>query len=223
VSIKIGILGPGEMASALAGHWVRSGHELLIAGRTPHRAEALASSLGKSARTAGFTEAVTTSDVVLIGVRSEGVCWTLDQAGRDSFAGKVVIDMSGPVHRPHYVGETPSLAEELQAEIPDARVVKAFNLNRACTWAMEPILFDGYPLIVPMAGDDPVAKSVVSELVKGIGCNPIDAGELVRARNLEAFAAFLVRLLLEGHDQFTVFNLLVRVPNWEGGAPPQVG
>ena len=221
--MKVGILGPGLMASALAGHWSRSGHELLIAGRTPHKANELAASLGQPARSTGFTEAVTAADAVLIGARGEGVAWTLDQAGRDSFAGKVVIDMAGPVSRPHYTGEVPSLAEELQAEIPDARVVKDFNLNRACTWAMEPILFDGYPLTVPMAGDDPAAKALVAELVKGIGCNPLDFGALVRARNLEAFAALLVRLLLEGHDQFTAFNLLVRVPDWEGEAPPRVG
>ena len=221
--MKVGILGPGHMASALAGHWSRSGHELLIAGRTSHKAQELAAALGPCARAAGFAEAVRAADAVLMGARGEGVPWTLDQAGRDSFAGKVVVDMGGPVSRPHYSGDVPSLAEELQAEIPDARVVKAFNLNRACTWAMDPILFDGYPLTVPMAGDDPAAKAVVSELVEGIGCNPLDVGALVRARNLEAFAAFLVRLLLEGHDQFTVFNLLVRVPGWEGEAPPRVG
>lgn len=221
--MKVGILGPGHMASALAGHWSRSGHELLIAGRTTQKARDLAAGLGPCARVADFAEAVTAADAVLMGARGEGVSWTLDRAGRDSFAGKVVIDMGGPVSRPHYSGDVLSLAEELQAEIPDARVVKAFNLNRACTWAMDPILFDGYPLTVPMAGDDPAAKAVVSELVKGIGCNPLDVGALVRARNLEAFAAFLVRLLLEGHDQFTVFNLLVRVPGWEGEAPPRAG
>ena len=220
--MKVGILGPGRMASALAGHWSRNGHELLIAARSPEKATELAASLGQSARPASFAEAVTAADAVLIGARSEGVAWTLDQAGRENLVGKVVIDMSGPVDRPHYTGEVPSLAEELQAQLPDSQVIKAFNLNRACTWAMDRIIFDGYPLTVPIAGDDPTAKAVVSELVKGIGCNALDAGPLVRARNLEAFAAFLVRLLLEGHDQFTAFNLLVRVPDWEGEAPPPI-
>ncbi|WP_345567188.1 hypothetical protein [Streptomyces plumbiresistens] len=70
------------------------------------------------------------------------------------------------------------MAEELQAEIPDGRVVKAFNLNRACTWGTEKIVFDGYPLSIPIAGDDRAAKTVVAELVTGIGCTPIDFGGL---------------------------------------------
>ncbi|MEU6729383.1 NAD(P)-binding domain-containing protein [Nonomuraea wenchangensis] len=221
--MKIAILGPGRMSRALAGHWVKAGHEILIAGRTPDRAEALASELGPSAQVAGFPEATAEGDAVLMGARGEGVEWTLDQAGRRTFDGKVVIDMGGPMARPHYLGDVPSMAEDLQALIPGGRVVKAFNLNRACTWAMEKIVFDGYPLSIPMAGDDPAAKEVVAELITSIGCTPIDFGGLERSRNLEAFAAVLVRLLLEGHDQFEVFNLLIRVPDWEGEPHPRIG
>lgn len=39
----------------------------------------------------------------------------------------------------------------------------------------------------------------------------------------QAYAAFLVRMLLDGHDQFTVFNLLARVPGWERGGSEKGG
>jgi hypothetical protein len=217
--MKIGILGPGKMSEALSRHWADAGHELLIAGRTRQKAESLAGTLGPSAQVTTFSEATAQADAVLMGARGEGVSWTIDQAGREQFDGKVVIDMGGPMRRPHYLGDVPSMAEELQAELPGARVVKAFNLNRACVWGMEKIVFDGYPLSVPIAGDDVAAKDVVAGLVRAIGCTPVNFGGLDRSRNLEAFAAVLVRLLLEGHDQFEVFNLLIRVPNWEGTPP----
>lgn len=214
--MKVGILGPGAMSSALAGHWVNAGHELLIAGRNQQKAESLAASLGHLAQVTTFAEATAHADAVLMGVRSEAAAWTIEQAGPEHFDGKVVIDIGGPVARRHYLGDAPSIAEELQAQIPTAHVVKAFNLNRACTWAMDKIIFDGHPLSVPMAGDDAVAKDVVAELIRSMGCTPIDFGGLDRSRNLEAFAAVLIRLLLEGHDQFEVFNLLIRVPEWGG-------
>lgn len=153
----------------------------------------------------------------------QGVSWTVDQNGAERFGGEVVIDIGGAIPRPHYLGDVPSLAEELQQLIPGARVVKGFALNRACTWGMDSVSFDGYPLSVPVAGDDPEAKAIVSQLATDLGCTPIDFGGLVRSRNLEAFAAVLVRLLLEGHDQYEVFNLLVRVPDWENEPPAKVG
>ncbi len=219
--MKVAILGPGRMSSAMAGHWARSGHEVLIAGRTPDKVAALVDRLGPPARSVDFGEAVAEADVVLIGARGEGVAWTIEQAGAESFDRKVVIDISGPISRPHYVGDGPSLAEDLQRLIPGAHVVKGFALNRACTWDMEKISFDGHPLSIPLAGDDEGAKTAVSELVRSMGCTPIDFGGLERSRNLEAFAAVLVRLLLEGHDQYEVFNLLVRVPHWEDAGAAQ--
>ena len=143
-------------------------------------------------------------DAVLMEVRSDGAARTIAQAG------------AGPVARQHYLGNQPSIAEELQARIPTAHVVKAFNLNRACAWAMDELAFDGHPLSIPMAGDDAAAKEVVAELIRSIGCTPIDFGGLEHSRDLEPFAAVLIRLLLERHDQFEVFNLLIRVPEWGG-------
>ncbi|MGP3948918.1 NAD(P)-binding domain-containing protein [Streptomyces sp. 7N604] len=44
--MRIGILGTGDMADALGTQWARAGYELLIGGRTPSRAAALAERIG---------------------------------------------------------------------------------------------------------------------------------------------------------------------------------
>jgi predicted dinucleotide-binding enzyme len=65
----------------------------------------------------------------------------------------------------------------------DAKVVKAFNTTFAGTLVEGQVA--GQPLDVFIAGDDESAKQTVADLARGAGLNPIDAGPLRRARELE--------------------------------------
>ena len=77
-----------------------------------------------------------------------------------------------------------SAAEELAAKLPSgAKVVKAFNTTFAGTLVAGEVA--GQPLDVFIAGDDDEAKETVAGLVRAGGLNPIDAGPLRRARELE--------------------------------------
>ena len=111
----------------------------------------------------------------------------LDDVG-PALAGKIVVDATNPL-KPDYSGlatEGTSGAEEIQARIPTARVVKAFNTAFAARQTDPRIAgmqVDGY-----VAADDEEAKAIVLELVKGMGFHPIDAGDLAMARALEALA-----------------------------------
>ncbi|MBZ4318097.1 NADPH-dependent F420 reductase [Streptomyces huiliensis] len=55
--MRIGVLGTGNMADALATHWVRAGHEVTIGGRDTRRAERLATRIGGGAKPAGLRAA----------------------------------------------------------------------------------------------------------------------------------------------------------------------
>src|SRR5450830_1551967 len=71
-------------------------------------------------------------------------------------------------------------------------VVKAFNTALAARQTNPKIggvHVDGY-----VASDDEEAKAIVIELVKGMGFHPIDAGELIMARALEALAFLNISL-----------------------------
>lgn len=115
----------------------------------------------------------------------------------------MLIDCVNPVG-PGFVLETAggrSAAERLAAAAPDAHVVKAFNLCHEDVWRMTPPVFDGRPLAVPLCGDDEDALDVVRRLVRDLGCEPLNAGELARAGLLEATAALLIGLWVgEGAD-----------------------
>jgi predicted dinucleotide-binding enzyme len=79
-----------------------------------------------------------------------------------------------------------SNAEEIARLFPAARVVKAFNTVFA-GHQIDPIA-EGVTLDAFVAGDDPVARATVMELAASIGLDPVDAGPLARARQLEGLA-----------------------------------
>ena len=115
--------------------------------------------------------------------------------------GKVVIDASnpvgwsgGPVHTPPE-GYT-SGAARLQALMPDARVVKAFN-----TFGAEHSVLTAdaeRPLDHLFAGDDADATAMVAELLKSLNMRPLDLGPLRNAATLEHLAVTWIHLAMPG-------------------------
>jgi len=112
-----------------------------------------------------------------------------------SLDGKVVVDVSNrPTPTPD--GAPTSIAEELQTQVPSARVVKAFNTafaSRQANPQVAGIAPDGY-----VAGDDAAAKQTVLDVVESIGFRPVDAGSLASARTLEGMAWLNIQRNLAG-------------------------
>ena len=81
------------------------------------------------------------------------------------------------------VGGRTSAAETIQRAVPDARVVKAFNtifsqiLGAPRNNRHRPQVF--------YAGDDRPAKEQVRQLIQQAGFEPVDSGDLAKARELE--------------------------------------
>ena len=207
--MRIGVLGAGRIVEALVPHWTRAGHDVMLSGRTPEKAAALAGRLG--VRVGTPREAARFGDVVLLAVLYQGIDATLEAAGAGDgvLAGKVLIDCNNPVEVEDFTlvdDFTPSLAEYLAATT-GARVVKALHQVHADVWEHS-VRFAGRALAVPMAGEAE-AKETVAELVRDAGAEPIDAGELAQARNLEAMTAVIIRLLWRGADPRSAFQLTV--------------
>ncbi|MER7761417.1 NAD(P)-binding domain-containing protein [Streptomyces sp. NPDC097619] len=200
--MRIGVLGTGGMAGALAGHWARAGHEVTVGGRDAGRAARLAGRLGAGARSAGLRDAAGSGDVVLAALPFGAGAEVVGEL-RSELAGRVLLDCSNPVG-PGFRLLTdggPSAAARLAAAAPGARVVKAFNLCHEDVWGMRPPVFDGRPLAVPVCGDDAEALERVRRLVRDAGCEPVAAGGLDRAGLLEATAALFIGLWVgEGAD-----------------------
>lgn len=190
--MDIAIIGAGNVGRALADSSVRAGHNVTVSSRSGETAELVAKETG--ARSVGSSrESATESDLVVLAVGYPSLDEVLGEVG-DALRGKVVIDVTNRVD-PGDPGATldgTSAAEQIQARLPDARVVKAFNYAFASRQA-DPVV-DGTQIDGFVAGDDEDAKAKVLQLVESVGFRPIDAGPLAMARALEAMAVLIITL-----------------------------
>ncbi|MGW7293288.1 NADPH-dependent F420 reductase [Streptomyces xiamenensis] len=203
--MRIGIFGTGNMADALGTQWVRAGHEVLVSGRGPAKARALAGRIGPGASAGSWAEAAAFGEAVLLAVRDHAVPEVLEAAGAGAGAlrGRTLIDCVNAVVPGRFTLATeggPGMAGRIADAAPGAHVVKAFNLCHVDIWRMRPPAFDGTPLGVPVCGDDPAALARVRSLIADIGCRPVDGGGLARAGLLEATAAFVIGAWAGGAD-----------------------
>jgi predicted dinucleotide-binding enzyme len=101
--------------------------------------------------------------------------------------GRVIVDITNPIDLATLepLELDGSAGEVIAAAAPEgAAVVKAFNTTFAGPLRAGQVA--GRPLDVLIAGDDGEAKDKVRRLVEDGGLRPVDAGELRRARELEA-------------------------------------
>ncbi|TDW22828.1 NADPH-dependent F420 reductase [Kribbella kalugense] len=185
--MRIGTLGNGLMAEALAGQWVKAGHEVMVGGRDRGRAEEVAKRVGGMA--GSLPEAASYGEVVLLAVPAEVAV----EVARVVPAGRTLIDCSNALDYRDFTLARPAVAEAVSQAVPGVQVVKAFNLAADAVWRNPPA-----GLGVPICGDD--GLEVVAELVRDLGCEPVMAGGLVRAKLLEATAALAIGIWVAGGD-----------------------
>jgi predicted dinucleotide-binding enzyme len=93
-----------------------------------------------------------------------------------------------------------SLAEKLASEVPNARVVKAFNTMAQEVFELAPSPLKDYQVSVFVCADDIEARKTVMQLANEIGFASVDCGELRRARLLEGLGD-LIRFMIIGQLQ----------------------
>ena len=191
--MDIAIIGAGNVGTALAGALARAGHRITISATHPEHAAQAAQETGTGSA-ATNQEAIAASEVVILAVPGTAFDAIVGEVGSE-LAGKVVVDVSNrPTPDPSGAGT--SAAEELQARIPNANVVKAFNTAFATRQAdpnVGGVAADGF-----VAGDDDDAKRTVLDLVESIGFRPVDAGSLAVARTLEGMAWLNISRNMQG-------------------------
>ena len=191
--MQIAIIGAGNVGRALATSLTRAGHDVTITAEHAANAVSAASQSGATAGTSN-TDAAQNAQVIVLAVPAQSIGQIATDMG-SSLDGKVVIDVSNRP-TPTADGAATSIAEELQGQVPDARVVKAFNTvfaSRQAAPTVAGISPDGF-----VAGDDAAAKQTVLDVVESIGFRPVDAGSLASARTLEGMAWLNIQRNLAG-------------------------
>jgi 8-hydroxy-5-deazaflavin:NADPH oxidoreductase len=190
--MRIAIVGAGNVGKALSAAAVAAGHDVAVSATTKENAEEAAAAAGARAA-ANNADAVNGAEIVVLALPHAAVDEVANELG-PALAGKVVVDASNPLNTTFtdLVTVGTSSAEDLQRQLPDASVIKAFNTTFASRHG-SPTEGDA-PLDAFIAGDDADAKAKVGELASSLGYRVIDAGSLRMARSLEEMAFLNITL-----------------------------
>jgi 8-hydroxy-5-deazaflavin:NADPH oxidoreductase len=193
--LKIGIIGTGDIGGALARHWARAGHQLLISSRHPEQLQALAQALGPNVKVGTPREAAAFGEVVLVSVPYNAT----PQVGRDFAAelkDKVVLDTGNPY--PSRDGDMAVRDRQRgtgvasKEYLPGTKLVRAFNAINAGPLA-DQAFNEPARLGIPLASDYPEALKVAEQLVRDAGFDPVVVGGLSRAREFDFGTPVYVR------------------------------
>src|SRR5881296_2935875 len=185
--MNIAILGgTGKEGSGLAMRWAMVGHSIIIGSRDPARAHEKAVEMRERTKKLAIVgkenaEAAALGDVVVVALPATGLATTLPPA-RAACRGKVVVSTVVPLTfgGPRLFTPPPagSSAEEVQALLPEAKVVAAFHHIAAHE----------------LAEAEHGAKAVVSELARSMDVRAIDVGPLSNAGPVEGITALLATI-----------------------------
>jgi predicted dinucleotide-binding enzyme len=200
--MKFGVLGTGMVGVTIAGKLVELGHEVKMGAReaTNEKAAAWAKAAGERASHGTFAEAAAFGEIVFNSTLGAA---TLDvvRAAKEGLRGKILIDQSNPLDFSKgmppslFTGNTDSLGEMVQRELPETRVVKTLNTITA-ELMVNPAKTAGGDHDLLVSGDDAEAKARVTSLVReAFGWKSvIDLGDISTSRGTEQYLPLWIRL-----------------------------
>ncbi len=206
-TLRIAVLGAGNVGGALGGIWLSKGHTVAFGVPDPQKKKREITAGGEVTIN---QKAAAGADVVVLSVPWPAAQEAIRSAG--PLEGKILIDCTNPLSpdlQGLVIGCTTSAAEMVATWASGARVIKAFNTIGAANFGNAQFGMqraDGF-----YCGDHQESKNVVKQLIEEVGLNPVDVGPLKNARLLEPLAMLWIDLALnqkQGPDH--AFKLLRR-------------
>lgn len=184
----LGIIGSGNIGSAVARLAVAAGMEVVIANsRGPESLQDLTAELGPLAAAGTVEEAARHGDAVVLSIPLRAV----PDLPEGLLRGRLVLDTSnyypfrdGAI--PELVDSTVTSSELVRSQLPGTRYVKAFNNIMAMhipALARPAGAADRSAL--PIAADDQQAKSEAAAIIDRLGFDVVDAGSLAGSWTFE--------------------------------------
>ena len=214
--MNVGVLGRGAVGRRLAGAFHDRGHAVMIGSREPSNPELQEwlADAGAGIEAGTMGEAAEFGELIVLAVLGNAAQDAIALAGPERFSGKVVIDAmnpldfsQGPPPRLSITGYD-SLGERVQAAIPDAKVVKAFNTIGSPLFS-DPRFGEDRPTML-IAGDDDDAKATVGKVLESFGWPPpVDVGGIEASRELESLCILWVKIGLRRGAWDHGFKLLL--------------
>ncbi|WP_157976587.1 NADPH-dependent F420 reductase [Parahaliea mediterranea] len=185
----VAVIGTGDMGDSIGPKLAEKGYQVVYGSRDPGReaVRALVARSGQGASAALPLAAAQQGEIVVLAVPWPAMATVARNLG--SLDGKIVVDISTPARQAAdgYLQSQvdTSSAELIQQWNPGARVVKTVL---AGSFVIDDPLVLGERTSTFIAADDRAAKEVVARLAFDLGIEPVDAGPLRLARDIEAWA-----------------------------------
>lgn len=203
-SLRIGIIGTGDLGKTLEGALVKAGHKVILGHRNPAVQEE------NGVRKNSFLEAAEQSEILIVAIPGQYAVETLTAFPASATKNKIIIDIS--------VGLTPDFSditfkdesggELLQQALPASKIVKTLCTMTSSIMVNPAVL--GEETNVFLSGNDADTKRVVSGILSDLGwseASQMDLGGIYTAKAQEHIA-FMYFALLDFHGH-GVFNLRV--------------
>ncbi len=183
--MRLGLLGTGNVARALAHGWSAAGHDVLLGSRRPGERTDLGHPVGRLSEAAAHAEVLVNATPGTVSVE------LLHSIGAPALAGIPLIDVGVGLSDDFVELSHPnsSLGERIQDAFPLTPVVKTL-CTMDSTVMIAPGDLDG-PSTVFLSGDDAEAKRTTGRLLTDLGWPPssqLDIGGIRTARGQEHFA-----------------------------------
>lgn len=189
--MKIGIIGSGIVGRVLATAFLKEGYEVMLGSRDTQKPEVVKwLSENNKGKSGTFDTTAEFGELIVLAISGIAVQEAIRLAGEKNFSGKTVIDATNPIAPEppdnnvlrFFTSMNESLMEKIQLQLPEAKVVKAFNsIGNAVMYKPD---FSEIPTMF-ICGNDKQAKSVVTEILKKFGWETEDMGAVQAARAIE--------------------------------------
>ena len=195
----------GNMGSGISNNLAKAGYRILLAGKDQSKLNNLLNKIKETTPGADVEildcskEASWEADIIIPAVPYNSQVEVASRI-KDVVTGKIVISISNPLNETYdglVTNPTTSAAEELAVLLPYSKVVKAFNTVFGADFNSPQLA--GNTIDTFIAGDDEEAVSIVTELVKDAGFNPLFAGKLAMSRTLENMMVLLIGLTMRNN------------------------
>lgn len=215
--MQIAVLGTGVVGQTLGSALIECGHEVCMGSRSASHEGATQWALRTGGSNADFRTAAENAELIVNATAGQFSLLALQAAGEDALADKVIVDVSNPLDFSNgfpptlTVSNTTSLAEEIQAAFPAAKVVKTLNTVTAEIMIAPSALGDKHAMFLASNHDD--AREPVRKLLSELGWKEsqvVDLGDLSGARGMEMYLPLWVRLYQSSGS--AIFNIEIVRP-----------
>jgi len=191
--MKTGIIGSGIVGRVLASAFLKEGHEVMLGTRDTGKDDVVK---WKEANPGGligtFEEAASFGELLVLATGGSVTVDAINLAGLKNFEGKTVIDATNPIAAAppvngvlqFFTNQNESLMGKIQAFLPSAKLVKAFNsVGNAFMYKPD---FNGIKPTMFICGNDEEAKKTVTAILDSFGWETEDMGKVEAAGSIES-------------------------------------